>query len=416
MELLITRIRELVQVESGASLKKRVRGRDMGELPSIQDAYIWIRDGRIAGFGPMKDLMDPSGSWERIPRLEAEGRLVLPCWCDSHTHLVFAGSRESELLERIRGMSYSQIAGRGGGILSSARSLEQASPGLLLELALERLETLRRWGTGAVEIKSGYGLSLEGELKMLRVIRDLKSLSPLSLRATFLGAHAFPEPFRQDHPGYIRMLTEECLPVIAGEGLADYIDVYCEEGFFSLGETEDILEAGLARGLRVKLHANQWHSSGGVQIGVKFGALSVDHLEAIGVEEIGCLRQSDTLATLLPGASFFLGQKPAPARSLLEADIPVAIATDFNPGTCPCGNMNFMLSLACIQLKMTPQEAVHASTLNGAAAMDYTNSLGSIAVGKKANLILTRPVPSLNYLPYSFAGDLVERVMIDGKW
>ncbi len=387
-----------------------LRGDEMRELPFLENAYLIVEGTIIVAYGTMDQL-----KYAREPEmLDAAGGIMLPSWCDSHTHLVFAGSREAEFADRIRGLSYQEIAARGGGILHSAKELNETSEETLFESAWQRLAHIRNLGTGAVEIKSGYGLSPDGELKILRVIRRLKESSDLIIKSTFLGAHAYPEKFRDDHQGYIRQIINEMLPAIAAEGLADFIDVFCEDGFFSVQEAEQVLLAGKQYGLIPKVHTDQLSRNGGVQMGVDLGAISVDHLESIGDEEVASLDNTGTVATLLPTAAFFLGMSYPPLRKLLEKDVAVALATDFNPGSSPSGNMPLMIAIACSQMKMTPEEAVNAATINGAYAMGIQDVAGSITIGKKANLILTRPVPSLAYLPYSFGENLIERVIIDG--
>lgn len=412
MRLLVTNIQTLYGVEpDNHSLRRRVGGKDMALLPSLDAAYLMCDDGKIVGFGPMTELPDIHAD----ETLDATGRLVLPAWCDSHTHLVFAGSREGEFVDRIRGLSYEEIARRGGGILASAERLRAASEEDLYNAAAARLRKLIAQGTGAIEIKSGYGLTVESELKMLRVIRRLKEIFPLRIKASFLAAHAYPPPYREDHDAYLRLIIEEMLPRVADEGLADYMDVFCEQGFFSVEETERLLEAGWKYGLKPKIHANQLHHSGGVETGVKMRAVSVDHLECVGEKEIAALKDSETIPTLLPGAAFFLGMHYQPARAMIDAGLPVCLATDFNPGSCPSGNVPLLLTIACTQLKMTPEEAVNAVTLNGAAAMELEQEMGSIAVGKRADFIITRPMPSLAYLPYDYGNNPVERMMIGGR-
>jgi imidazolonepropionase len=391
-----------------------LRGKDLALLPGLDDAYLVLEDGMIAGYGPMSKLADTDA--RRFARtIDATGRFVLPAWVDSHTHLVFAGSREAEMVDKIRGLSYAEIAARGGGILNSAEKLNAASEEELFNAAWSRLEEIARMGTGAVEIKSGYGLTVEGELKMLRVIRKLRQRSPLSIRATFLGAHTYPAIFKEDHEGYIRQVIDEMLPVIAHEKLADYIDVFCETGFFSPEETETICRAGMALGLKPRIHANQLNLSGGTQVGVKLGALSVDHLETMDEDAIRTLAGSGTIGTLLPNAAFFLRMPFQPARQLIDAGCAIALATDYNPGSAPSGNMNLVLSMACIQMKMLPEEAVNAATINGAFALEWGRELGSIAPGRKANLIVTRPMPSLAWMPYSFGRPAVETVILNGQ-
>lgn len=406
--MFIINIKQLVGIRQNPQL---LRGKKMDDLPSLDNAYLHTDGGRIVDFGEMKDLQLP----DNAEVFDAQGRIVLPTWCDSHTHLVYAGSREGEFVDKIKGVSYEEIAKKGGGILYSAQKLNDTSEELLFEQAWQRLMAVQKLGTGAIEIKSGYGLTVEGELKMLRVIRRLKEASKMNIKATFLAAHTYPLAFKNNHQGYIRQIIDEMLPRVADEQLADYIDIFCENGFFSVAETEQILEAGLRYGLKPKIHANQLHLSGGVQVGVKHQAVSVDHLECMSDAEIDCLKNSNTIATLLPSAAFFLRMNYQPARQMLEANLPLAIATDFNPGSSPSGNMPFLVSLSCIQMRMTPQEAINAATLNGAYAMEVAHDLGSITVGKKANLIITKAVPSLAYLPYSFGENWVDKVMIDGE-
>jgi imidazolonepropionase len=348
--------------------------------------------------------------------IDATGKMVLPTWCDSHTHLVFAASRENEFIDKLKGLSYAEIAARGGGILNSARKLNEASEDELFNLAWARLEELTKLGTGAIEIKSGYGLTVEGELKMLRVIKKLRERSAVTIKATFLGAHTYPVAYKEDHQGYINLIIQEMLPVIGREQLADYIDVFCETGFFSPEETALICKAGRQYGLKPKIHANQLNVSGGVQTGVALGAVSVDHLETMDEPAIKALAGANTIGTLLPTAAFFLRMPFQPARALIDAGCAIALASDFNPGSSPSGNMNLVVNMSCIQMKMLPEEAINAATLNGAWAMECANELGSISTGKKASIILSKPVPSLAYLPYSFGSNLIERVMIKGQW
>lgn len=409
MSILIRNIKSLVQAEQGANRKGRVYGKEMADLPSIDNAWLWIEKGLIKDFGTMDSLSSEVKANEVI---DATGKLVLPAWCDSHTHLVFAAPREQEFVDRINGLTYAEIAAKGGGILNSAAKLNATDESRLYDDSLARLHAVVAQGTGAIEIKSGYGLCLEGELKMLRVIRKLKEQNLIPVKSSFLAAHAFPPEYKENHEGYIDLIINEMLPRVVDEGLADYMDAFCEQGFFSVDETARLLEAGLKHGLKPKIHANQLHRSGGVQVGVKYNAISVDHLESMGEEEIESLRGSNTIPTLLPGAAFFLNMHYQPARLLIDAGLPVALATDYNPGSCPSGNMNFLLSLACTQLKMTPEEAVNAQTLNGAAAMELEHEMGSIAIGKKGSVIITKPVSSLAYLPYSFGENWVERVIV----
>jgi imidazolonepropionase len=409
MRIVISNIKSLLQTENNENSRLLARGQDMKMLPSIDNAWLLIEDGLIKEYGDMSSL-DTSLNVDQT--IDAKGGLVLPAWCDSHTHLVFAHSREHEFIDRINGLSYEAIAQRGGGILNSAKKLNAASEDELVDLALQRLDEVKALGTGAIEIKSGYGLCTEGELKMLRVIRRLKEHSTLTIKATFLAGHAYPLEYRDNHEGFIKLIINDMLPKIADENLAEYIDVFCEKGFFSVDETDRILEAGVKYGLKPKVHANQLYNSGGIQIGVKHHAISVDHLETMDQEEIECLKHSNTIPTLLPGAAFFLAMHYQPARKIIDAGLPVALASDYNPGSCPSGNMNLILSLACSQMRMTPEEAINACTINGAAAMEVNDILGSIKVGKKANLIITKPIPSVAYLPYAFGTNLIEKVII----
>ncbi|HEY1007129.1 MAG TPA: imidazolonepropionase [Sphingobacteriaceae bacterium] len=408
--LLITNIKGLAGLHPAGTLL--LRGNEMAGLPVLEDAYLLLENGRISGFGEMRTM--PEGLGTGREELDAQGRYVLPAWCDSHTHLVFAASREEEFVMKIRGRSYEEIAAAGGGILNSAGKVRQAGEDELFESARQRLDELMALGTGAIEIKSGYGLTADAELKMLRVIRRLKEAVPIPVKATFLGAHAYPAGYRADHAGYLKIL-KDLIPRLAGEGLADYIDVFCESGFFSLSESLEILEAGARHGLKPKIHVNQLSVSGGVQLGVAQKAVSVDHLEMLDQAAIDSVAGSGTVATLLPGCSLFLGIPFADARRLIGAGAAVAVASDYNPGSAPSGNMNLVVSLACIRLRMLPEEALNAATLNGAAAMELSDELGSIAVGKRANLIVTKQIPSLNYLPYAFGSTLVDRVIINGN-
>ena len=411
MTTLITNIRLLVNTRENNVL---LRGKQLADLPCIDDAYLIIEDGLVAEYGPMNELSDSSK--QISPVIDANGATVLPAWCDSHTHLVFAATREDEFVYKLKGMSYADIAAKGGGILNSAAKINAISETELFDLSWQRLQELIRMGTGAIEIKSGYGLSVEGELKMLRVIQRLKQQSPIPVKATFLGAHTYPLAFKNDHQGYIDMIIDEMLPVIAEEKLADYIDVFCEEGFFSAKETEVICKAGMRYGLKPKIHANQLNLSNGVQTGVKLKAVSVDHLETMNEDAIQTLAGSRTIGTLLPTAAFFLRMSYQPARRLIESGCAVALASDFNPGSSPSGNMNFVVALSCIQMKMLPEEAINAATINGAYAMELQDQVGSVSIGKKANLIFTKPIPSLAYLPYSFGANLIDKVMINGAF
>lgn len=394
-----------------------LRNGDLAHLPFLENAWLMTEDSVITGFGKMEDNSFPvlKNNDPLIEVTDVAGSVVLPCWCDSHTHLVFAASRESEFVDKIRGLTYAQIAEKGGGILNSARKLNDTSEDELFASSWKRLQEVRSMGTGAIEIKSGYGLTTESELKMLRVIRKLKEKSGMLIKSTFLGAHTYPEAFKNDHEAYIRILTEEMIPMIAAEKLADYIDVFCETGFFSKEETMRIGNAGLLYGLRPKIHANQLNLSGGVQAGVALKALSVDHLETMDDDAIDCLAESSTIGTLLPTAAFFLRMPFQPARQLIDAGCAIALASDFNPGSSPGGNMNLVVSMACIGMRMMPEEAINAATINGAFAMDAASETGSIAIGKKASLIITKAVPSLAYLPYAFGSNLISKVLINGE-
>lgn len=413
MKLLVINIHQLVNVRKE---NKLLRGKDLAILPIIQNAYLRIENGLIIAFGEMHSLTADDLVSSDIEILDANGATIMPTWCDSHSHLVFASSREEEFVDKIKGVGYAEIAAKGGGILNSANKLNATTEDSLFELAWQRLVELIHLGTGAIEIKSGYGLTIEGELKMLRVIKRLKVKSPIPIKATFLGAHAFPLFYKENHNGYIDLIINQMLPSICKEQLADYIDVFCEDGFFSPSETETICLAGKALGLKPKIHANQLNLSGGTQVGVKLGALSVDHLETMDEEAIKSLAGSKTIGTLLPTAAYFLRMPFQPARKLIEAGCAIALASDFNPGSSPSGNMNLVVSMSCIQMKLLPEEAINAATINGAYAMELENELGSISVGKRANLIFTNPIPSLAYLPYSFGSNLIHKVMINGSF
>lgn len=386
-----------------------LRGKELSNLPQIENAYLIIEDDEIADFGPMSSFQGKGTAL-------AKGTFLLPAWCDSHTHIVFAGSREQEFIYKLKGMSYADIAAKGGGILNSARKLNETSEEDLFQSAWKRLNDLIRLGTGAIEIKSGYGLTLDGELKMLRVISKLKKESPIPIKATFLGAHTYPMEFKEDHKGYIDLIIQKMLPAIAAENLADFIDVFCEDGFFSPEEMIQIAEAGKQYGLIPKLHVNQLNSIGGMEAGIELQALSLDHLETLTEKDIQLAGQFSGAATLLPTAAFFLRMGLQPARKLIDAGAAVTLASDFNPGSSPSGNMNFVTALSCIEMKMLPEEAINAATINGAFAMDLGKKYGSIAKGKKANIIFTKPIPSLAYLPYSFGSNLIDKVMISGKF
>ncbi len=406
--ILIRNIKQLCQTDTGLQPQGVVRGADMSLLPSLDNAWLRVEAGRIHSFGSIADLGDQTAD----ELIDATGRLVLPAWCDSHTHLVFAAPREQEFADRIRGLSYEEIARRGGGILNSARKLNEMDEETLYHQSQARLDQVVAQGTGAIEIKSGYGLCLEGELKMLRVIRRLKEANKVAIKATFLAAHAYPVAYRDNKPAYIDHIINDMLPVVAAEGLADYMDAFCEQGFFGIPETERLLEAGWKYGLKPKIHANQLHHSGGVEVGVKHHAISVDHLECVGDAEIEALLQGNTMPTLLPGAAFFLGMHYQPARKIIDAGLPVCLATDYNPGSCPSGNIPLLLTIACTQLRMTPEEAINSVTINGAAAMELEHELGSIRVGKKANLIITKPIHSVASIPYDYGNQPVERTLV----
>ncbi len=413
--MLIKNIKELVQVDKKP--RKWSAGKEMANLATITDAYLIIEDDRIAAFGKMADISNdlPSRGKKWIKVIDASGKMVFPCWCDSHSHLVFASSRETEYIDKIKGLSYEEIAKRGGGILNSSGKLHETTEDELYRSAMGRLEEIGSSGTGAVEIKSGYGLNTEDELKMLRVIKRLKAKSPLTIAATFMGAHAVPADFRNDPAEYVDLVINEMIPQVAAEELADYIDVFCDRGFFSVEDTDRILNAGMKYGLRPKIHANELGLTGGVQVGVKYNALSVDHLEHLGKEEIKCLAGTETIPTVLPGTSFFLGLPYAPVRKMIDAGLPLAMASDFNPGSSPSGNMQFVLSMGCIKYKMLPEEAVNAITINGAYAMGLEEELGSIAVGKKANIFITKEIPSLAYMPYAYGSNKIDRIILNGK-
>ncbi|MCR8668624.1 imidazolonepropionase [Aestuariibaculum sp. M13] len=408
MRTLFKNIKELLQVrEAGLDF---VAGEAMNDLPTIQDAYLLVEDGLIKDFGTMTDC--PKVEVDEV--VDATGKMILPTWCDSHTHLVYAGNRESEFVDKIKGLSYHEIAAKGGGILNSAKKLQETSEDDLYEQTKIRLDEIIALGTGAVEIKSGYGLTEASELKMLRVIKRLKENYKLPIKATFLGAHAVPTEYKDDKAGYLNMLVEKLMPKIAEESLAEFVDIFCEEGYFSVEDTEFIMEAGKKLGLISKIHVNQFTSIGGVQAGVKHEALSVDHLEEMKDEDIEALKGSKTMPVALPGCSFFLSIPYTPGRKMIDAGLPLALATDYNPGSSPSGNMNFAVSAACIKMKLTPEEAINAATINGAYAMGLQDTVGSIAVGKEANLILTKPINSYNFIPYSFGENQIESVYIKG--
>lgn len=391
-----------------------VAGADMQNLPVLEDAWLAVEDGIIVAFGQMKDWPGIT-DWRDLKVMDVSGQYVFPSWVDSHTHTVYAGSREGEFVDRIRGLSYEDIAARGGGILNSAKLLQNTSEDELYQTALSRLDEMMRLGTGAVEIKSGYGLSLEAELKILRVIDKLKQSHPLMIKSTFLGAHAYPAEYRERPAEYVDMLINEMIPAVASEKLAEYMDVFCEKNYFSIEDTDRILEAGVKHGLMPKIHVNQFNILGGVRVGVKHNALSVDHLELISDDDIDVLKGSRTMPVALPGCSLFISIPYTPARKIIDAGLPIALATDYNPGTAPCSNMNLIVSLACMKMNMTPEEAIHAATLNGAYAIGLSNRMGSITPGKEASFFLTKEMPSVAYLPYSFGHSIIEQVFIKGQ-
>lgn len=408
--MLIQNIKSLLQVEEIP--KTWVAGKEMANLKTIEDAFLYMEDGRIIDFGPNHELK-PEYSYGIV--IDAKAKLVMPSYCDSHTHLVYAGSRELEYVDKINGLSYEEIAKRGGGILNSAKLLHNTSEDELYEQSLKRIWEIISLGTGAVEIKSGYGLTTEDELKMLRVINRLKESTPITIKSTFLGAHAVPAEFKQNQSKYVDLVINEMLLEVAKEKLADYVDVFCDRGFFTPDETGRILKAATKLGLRPKIHANELDYSGGIQVGVENNALSVDHLEYTGPEEIEALLNSNTMPTLLPGASFFLGMINPPARKMIDAGLPIALASDFNPGSSPSGNMKMIMSFGCIDLRMTPEEVIHAVTLNTAYAMGLEGELGSICRGKKANVFITKEIPNYSFLPYAYGSNLVDTVILNGE-
>jgi len=413
MKTVIKNISELIQTET--TPKKWVAGKDMSHISTIKDAFIEVEEGIITSFGSMDDW-NGIEDWNNTEIIDAEGGMVFPTYCDSHTHLVFAASREGEFVDRINGLSYAEIAQRGGGILNSADKLQNASEDELYEDALVRLNELVQMGTGAIEIKSGYGLTLDAELKMLRVIKRLKAASDVTIKATFLGAHALPKEYKDNKDGYMDLVINEMLPIVAKEGLADYVDIFCEDGYFTVEDTKNLLTAANKLGLQSKTHVNQFNAIGGVKASVDLGALSVDHLEEMAEEDYEALKESNCMPTILPSCSFFLRIPYGPAKRMIEEGLPVALATDYNPGSTPSGNMNFVASLGCIQMKMTPEEVINATTINTAYAMGIEKELGSICIGKKANLFITKPIPSYAYIPYSFGHNVIEKVMIAGNF
>jgi imidazolonepropionase len=412
MVTLIINIKSLINVREEDVL---LRGKELSILPQINDSFLLIEDEVIADFGAMKDI-DSRIKNQPSNIIDATDKFVLPAWCDSHTHIVFAGSRENEFVNKLKGKSYAEIAANGGGILNSAKKLQDTSEDILFNESWNRLNEVSKLGTGSIEIKSGYGLTVEAELKMLRVIKKLKEKSNLNIKATFLGAHTFPVEYKEDHQAYIDLIISEMLPVIAEEKLADYIDVFCESGFYSVEEMERICKAGLKYNLKPKLHINQLNSIGGIQSAIRMNAISVDHLETMTSDDVNDLASSNTIGTLLPTAAFFLRMPYQPARQLIDSNCAIALASDYNPGSTPSGNMNFVIALSCIQMKMLPEEAINAATINGAFAMESQQITGSIKKGKRADLIITKPIPSLAYLPYSFGSNLIDQVMIKGDF
>lgn len=408
MNVLFVNIKELLQVRENTI--DFLSGKEMGQLPTLKNAFLLVKDGLIADFGLMRECPKLD-----IETVDATGKMLLPSWCDSHTHLVYAGNRENEFVDRINGLSYAEIADNGGGILNSAKRLQETTESELYNQSKKRLEEIIHLGTGAVEIKSGYGLTKDAELKMLRVIKKLKENYLIEIKATFLGAHAVPAEYKNDKEGYLQMLITDILPMIEKENLADFIDIFCETGYFSVDDTRLILEAGKKHGLQGKIHVNQFNAIGGIQVGVANGVLSVDHLEVMRTEDIEVLRNTSTMPVALPSCSYFLSIPYTPARKMIDEGLPLALATDYNPGSTPSGNMNFVIATACIKMKMTPEEAINAATINGAYAMNALDKVGSITKGKLANLILTKEINSYNFIPYSFGNHCIERVYLKGQ-
>ena len=408
IKILIKNIKALLQV--GEEIPAVLRGKEMASVPQIENAYLALEDGVVVAYGSMDDWEGIS-DWRDLEIIDAEGKYVLPAFCDSHTHLVFARSREEEFVDRIKGLTYEEIALKGGGILNSARRLGEMSEEELFEQATNRLNVLKSYGTGAIEIKSGYGLSLEAELKMLRVIKRLKETSGIAIKATFLGAHAFPKEFKENHRAYIDLIIHEMLPAIEKDNLADYIDIFCERNYFSVEEMEEILTAGKKYGLQAKVHVNQFTVMGGIKKAIELGALSVDHLEEISDEDITALKSSETIPTLLPSCSHFIGIPFGDARRMIDEGLPVSLASDFNPGTTPSGNLAFVWSLACVKMKMTPEEALNALTVNAAYAMGLSETHGKIALGRKSPILITKQIPSIAYIPYAFGDQHIEQII-----
>lgn len=409
MSIVIINIKELLQVrQNNVTI---VKGSDMKVLPTLKNAYVLIEHDTIVEFGSMDDYP----GYDVDTTIDATGKIVLPAWCDSHSHIVYAGDRSQEFVDRINGLSYEDIAARGGGILNSAETLQNTSEEELYEQSLKRLNNVIKLGTGAIEIKSGYGLTVEAELKMLRVIKRLNKESKAKIKATLLGAHAVPKEFKNNKSGFLDLVVNELIPEVSKQRLAEYIDVFCEKGYFSLEDTERVLKAGVEHGLTPKIHVNQFNAFGGVALGVKYNALSVDHLEELTDEDIETLKNSNTMPVALPSCSYFLSLPYTPARRIIDAGLPLALATDYNPGSTPSGNMNFVVSTACIKMKLTPEEAINAATINGAYAMGISSQYGSICRGKKANLIITKKIPSYNNLPYAFGDNLIDKVILSGE-
>ncbi|MBK5213460.1 MAG: imidazolonepropionase [Flavobacteriaceae bacterium] len=409
MKLLLTHIKELLQVRENCPAK--LSGKDMKKLPTLKNAWIFISHGIIEAYG----TMDKMGPHQGFKTLDCSGKIVMPAWCDSHSHIVYAGNREQEFVDRINGLSYQEIAEKGGGILNSAKKLQETSEEALYHQSAARLEEVMRLGTGAIEIKSGYGLTTEAELKMLRVAKKLSEEYPITIKTTFLGAHAIPSDYKNNKDGYLDLLCNEMLPKVAEEKLAEYIDVFCEEGYFSVADMERILSEGKKYNLTPKVHVNQFNSIGGIAAAVKHNALSVDHLEVLTDADLEALKNSETMPVALPSCSYFLSIPYTPGRKMIDAGLPLALATDYNPGSTPSGNMNFVVSTACIKMRLTPEEAINAATINGAYAMGLSKTHGSITKGKVANLIITKEIPSYGYLPYAFGSDLIDTVIINGK-
>ena len=409
MTKLFINIKELIQVRD-VTIKK-VSGKEMNNLPTIKNAFLLIDNELIKSFGTMEELQD----FDVDQTIDCTDKMILPSWCDSHTHIVYAGNREQEFIDRINGLSYEEIAENGGGILNSAKKLQETSEDDLYKQSLKRVKEVINLGTGALEIKSGYGLTIDSELKMLRVINRLKKNLPIPIRATFLGAHAIPNEFKKDKDGYLDLIINQMLPRISEDRLADFIDVFCEIGYFNLKDTQRVLAAGKKYGLISKVHVNQFNSIGGVKVSVNNDALTVDHLEVLTDDDLKSLKNSKTMPVALPTCSYFLSIPYTPARKIIDSDLPLAIATDYNPGSSPSGNMNFVVATACIKMKMTPEEAINAATINGAFAMNLSNEVGSISIGKLANFFITKEIPSYGFIPYNFGDSVIDTVYLNGQ-